>query len=208
MIPTQDGIKWGQEFLGIFQITIIPDEPSSGVCVNGIAYPGVTTFYEVDNRLTAVNWASLDDFTASIVSNNFLPRETDQKEALAAYAIAIRTKAYQQLLSSNSIYWDVTADGCGYRGNAIVRFDTPFHDAMKVTKRIVMTGSEQSNLGTTFDKKAIDDVREKMPVSEVHSMAKNGKDAKIILHRFFPDQNLMMVEQKPVEHLEVVKSAE
>ena len=199
MTPTTDGVKWGQEFPGVFQITIVTDEPSAGVFINGIAYPGAVTFYEIGNRLTAVNWISLDDFTSSIFSTNFLPKETDQREALAAYGIAIRTKAYEQLNTGHSPYWDVSAEGCGYRGNAVVRFDEPFREAMKATKRIVMVGNGTTPAsGTGFDKKTIEDIYQRMPIADAQSMAKDGKDARIILHKFFPDQNLMMVEAKPV----------
>ncbi len=194
MAPTPDGIRWGQEFPGVFQIVIVPDEPSLGVFVNGVAYPGVVTFYEVDNRLVAVNWVSLDDFTASLLGANIMPKEVDQKEALAAYAIALRTKVYQQLLTSDNKFWDVNADACGYRGDAVVRLDAPFKEAMKATKKIIMTGDQQSNLTSHFDKKVIDDIRQKLTISTVQDMAKSGKDAKIILHRFYPDQNLTVAE--------------
>jgi stage II sporulation protein D len=194
MNPTTDGIKWGQEFPGVYQIVIIPDEPSDGIFVNGISYPGAVAFYEVDNRLAAVNWASLDDFTSALVSSNFLPKETDQKEAIAAYAIALRTQAYQQILSSEHQFWDVSAENCGYRGNVAVRLDIPFREAIKATKKIVMAGNEQSNIPMDFTKKAVDDLRQKMPISEVQAMARTGKDAKIILHRFYPDQNLTVAD--------------
>jgi hypothetical protein len=197
MFPMMEGIKWGQEFPGVFQIVIIPDEPSAGVFVNGTAYPGAVAFYQDNNHLAAVNWVSLDDFTASLLSSNFLPKETDQKEALAAYAIAIRTKAYQQILSNDKAFWDLNAESCGYRGDAIVRFDAPFKEALKATKRIIMTGSQQSNLpGGAFDKTSIDTLKSQMPLSEAQMMAKDGKDARIILHRYFPEQNLTIIEQQ------------
>lgn len=194
MSPTEDGIKWGQEFPGVFQIVILPDEPSAGVFVNGISYPGAVVFYQVDNRLAAVNWVSIDDFTASLVASNFSPKETNQKEVLAAYAIAIRTKAYDQTLSSDNQYWDVNAETCGYRGNAVVRTDAPFKESMNATKKIIMTGEQQSNVSGKFDRKVIEDIRQKMPLAGVQALAKDGKDAKIILHRYFPDQNLAVAE--------------
>jgi stage II sporulation protein D len=196
MSPTSDGIRWGQDFPGTYQVLIIPDEPSSGVFVNGIAYPGVVSFYEVDSRLAAVNWASLEDFVSSVFSGNFLPKETDQREALAAYAIALRTKAFQHIQSGENAFWDVAADACGYKGNAVVRFDAPFREAMKSTRKLVMVGKEQAATSQRFDKKSIDDIRQQMPVADVQSMAREGRDARIILHRFYPDQNLSLVDQR------------
>jgi stage II sporulation protein D len=197
MSPTSDGIRWGQDFPGTYQILIVPDEPSAGVVVNGIAYPGVVAFYEVDSRLAAVNWASLEDFVSSIFSGNFLPKETDQKEALAAYAIALRTKAFQHIQAGESPFWDVAAEASGYKGNAVVRFDAPFREAMKSTRKLIMTGKEQSAVAQRFDKKSIEDIRQQMPIADTQAMAKEGRDARIILHRYYPDQNLTLVDQRP-----------
>ena len=194
MSPTPDGVRWGQDFPGTYQIVIVPDEPSSGVFVNGIAYPGVVAFYEVDSRLAAVNWTSLEDFVSSVFSGNFLPRENDQREALAAYAIALRTKAFQHIQAGESTFWDVAADACGYKGNAVVRFDASFREAMKLTRKLVMVGKEKS-APQRFDKKSIEDIRQQMPIADAQSLAREGRDARVILHRFYPDQNLTLVDQ-------------
>jgi stage II sporulation protein D len=196
MSPTSDGIKWGQDFPGIYQVLIIPDEPSAGVFVNGIAYPGVVAFYEVDSRLAAVNWTSLEDFVSSVFSGNFLPKETDQREALAAYAIVLRTKALQHIQSGESAFWDVTAEACGYKGYAVVRFDAPFREAMKLTKKLIMVGKESSTAPQRLDKKSLDDLRQQMPFADIQAMARDGRDARLILHRFYPDQNLVLVDQR------------
>ena len=201
MSPTSDGIKWGQDFPGIYQVLLVPDEPSAGVFVNGIAYPGVVAFYEVDSRLAAVNWTSLEDFVSSVFSCNFLPKDTDQKEALAAYAIALRTKAFQHVQSGENSFWDVTSDICGYKGNAVVRFDAPFREAMKSTRRLVMIGKEKAATPQRFDKKSIEDIRQQMPIGDAQAMAREGRDARLILHRFYPDQNLSLVDQMDVTAL-------
>lgn len=199
MSPTSDGIKWGQEFPGVYQILIVPDEPSSGVFVNGIAYPGTMAFYEVDMRLAAVSWTAIDDFVSSIFSTNFLPSSTDQKEALAAYAIALRTRAYQQINSGESPFWDVSAEACGYHGNAIVRMDALYKEAMKSTKKIIMTGAEHAAaVGHKFDRKTIDEIRQQMPMADIEKMAKDGRDARVILHKYYPDQNLVVAGAKPL----------
>ena len=198
-----DGIRWGQDFPGIYQVLLVPDEPSAGVFVNGIAYPGVVAFYEVDSRLAAVNWTSLEDFVSSVFSCNFLPKETDQKEALAAYAIALRTKAFQHVQSSETAFWDVTADGCGYKGNAVVRFDAPFREAMKSTRRLVMVGKENLAVQQRFDKKSVEELRQQMPIADAQAMAREGRDARLILHRFYPDQNLTLVDQMDATALRV-----
>lgn len=197
MTPTSDGVKWGQEFPGIYQILIVPDDQNSGVMVNGNMYQGVVAFYEVNHKLAAVNWLSLDDFTSALISSNFLPRDLDQKEAIAAYAIALRTKAFQQLQAHDGTYWDALADDCGYRGRSSIRTDIPFNDAVKSTKKIVMSGFQQSPVTIgRLDKRCIDDLCRQMPVADVQAMAKEGKDARVIIGKFFPDQVLNLIETK------------
>ena len=197
MNPTGDGLKWGQEFPGIFQVLIVPDDQNSGVVINGNMYQGVVAFYQVNNRLAAVNWLSLDDFTSALLSTNFLPRDLDQKEAIAAYAIALRTKAFQQLKAHEGTYWDVQADDCGYRGRSAIRTDIPFNDAIKGTKRLVMTGFQQSPVAVgRLDKRCIDNLCRQMPIADVQAMAKEGKDARVIIGKFFPDQVLNLLETK------------
>lgn len=193
MNPTTEGIKWGQEFPGIYQIVIIPDDESTGVTVNGVTYSGAVAFYQVEDRLAAVNWISLDDVTSSLLSSNFLPRDAYQKEAVATYAIALRTLIYQQMLAPETAFWDVKAESCGYQGKAVTREDSPFVEAMKTTRKIIMIGGAPVPLS----RKAIDDLRKKMPSIDIENMAKDGKDARVMLHRFFPESSLGMAEKRP-----------
>ncbi len=206
MITTLDGVKWGQEFPGVYQILIVADEPSSGITVNGVSYGGVVAFYQVKDLLAAVNWLTLDDFTTSMMSSNFLPRETDQKEALAAYAIALRSKVCQQTHSSENTYYDLIAERCGYKGISVARTDASFVEAMKATKQLTLSG--QSGLavpGLSFDQRAIEEIRNKIPLSDANNLAKDGKDARYILHKFYPDEMLCIADQRPVSSSDYLK---
>ena len=102
-----------------------------------------------------------------------------RREALAAYAIALRTKAFQHHSGRRELFWDVSADVCGYKGNAVVRFDAPFREAMKTTRKLIMVGKEQAS-PQRFDKKSIDDIRQQMPAADIQAMAREGRDARLI----------------------------
>jgi stage II sporulation protein D len=195
MITTTEGIKWGQDFPGVYQIVIVPDEADVGVTVNGTTYFGVVAFYQIENRLSAVNWLSLDEMTSALLCANFLPRDAYQKEAIATYAIALRSLIYNQMETTTNPYWDVKAEDCAYQGRTVARVDAAFVDAMKATRKIVMTDGIQVPL----TRKAIDVLREKLPPASVETMAKEGKDARMILHKFFPDSMLTICINRNVD---------
>jgi hypothetical protein len=192
MVPTKEGITWGQHFPGVYQIAIISDKVTAPLIVNGIPYDGVVAFYQTGDKLTAVNWINLDEFTASILNSIFLPKDADNKEVIAAYAIAIRSKVYQQMLRNEKNLWDLQGGACGYNGRSTIRNDLPFVEAMKATKRLVMTSCQQRQ--ETFDTQAIEKIRQQMPLSEVQKMAQQGKDASEILHHFYPEYVLNVIE--------------
>ncbi len=196
MIPTSDGVKWGQEFPGIYQLLIIPDSSSTSITVNGIQYPGAVAFYQVESKLAAINWVSLEDFTSSILSTTLFPKDQDQKETLATYAIAIRTLAYQSLIESHNAFWDVKASEAGYKGKAVERSDKTFLDAMKVSQDIILAqsgnatdASQRETLSQSFTQ-----TFQHMPFQDVHNMAESGKDARQILEHYYPGRVLTLAE--------------
>ena len=194
LVPTIDGIKWGQEFPGVYQIVVIPDDDNGGVTVNGTTYGGVVAFYQVEDKLAVVNWISLDELTSSLLSSNFLPKDAYQKETIAAYAIALRSLVYNQMMNSDTPFWDVRADECGYQGKAVTRVDLPFIDAMRATKKIVMIGGGSSPALKTS---SIEELRRKMPSDAAEALAKEGKDARLILHKYYPNAMLTIAEKRP-----------
>ena len=65
---------------------------------------------------------------------------------------------------------------------------------MKLTRKLVMVGKEKS-APQRFDKKSIEDIRQQMPIADAQSLAREGRDARVILLRFYPEQNLTLVDQ-------------
>lgn len=169
MHPTLDGLKWGTEFPGVYQVTIVPDSPNATILVHGIEYKGMVTAYQIDGTISFVNELSIDDYAASIISE----RCHDQplaKETLSALLIAARTDAMHKSQHAKSKYWDVRADEVGYQGAAVCRHDKPFLDAMQQTARMVI-GSPQP----------IAWLNGELPLADMQTKAEAGKDARAIL---------------------------
>ncbi len=192
MYPTTDGMKWGQEFPGVYQLLVVPDEPSStGVTVNGTTYGGVVAFYQVKDKLAAVNWISLEEFTSSLLSSIFLPQEVDQREALASYAVIIRSKTYENMLVPRNKFWDLQGEVCGYKGRSTTRLDEPFVQAMQGSRLVVMSPKEDSE-GLT--KELLADMLQTLPFETVVGLAQDGRTARNIIQRFSPNAEFQLID--------------
>ncbi len=187
MYPTIDGIKWGQEFPGIYQILIVPDRLDTSVLVNATEYHGMAYIYQIKGSLGGVNEVSLDEFVASILSTH-VPAEITEKEALAALAIALRTEALYWLAIASNPYWDVKAGTVGYRGAAVERHDPAFEDALKSSKDLVMKKMGQDDLVTVRWFSAGETMA---PVHEMQKLAQEGKDARAILEKLFGEMQIV-----------------
>ncbi len=89
-----DGLKWGEEFPGIHQIRIVPDDPNTTTLVDGIEYKGSIFVYDIGGTISVVNEIDIEDYLKSILEpqfdDNLLP------ETFASIAITARTNAYYQ----------------------------------------------------------------------------------------------------------------
>ncbi|MGR3951520.1 MAG: SpoIID/LytB domain-containing protein [Chlamydia sp.] len=195
MVPTVDGIKWGQEFPGIYQILIVPDSPLNPIMVNGASYSGVLAFYQIGSTLSVVNWVSLEDFTRSLMSQAFPVSESDSKEALATYAILYRSLAYQLLIRGQNDFWDMKASDAGYKGEAANRKDPLFIQALKNSEEIIFDVSKSI---PEAKKELLSELlikgKERLPYGEVQNMAENKKGARQILERYFPNCSITLIE--------------
>jgi stage II sporulation protein D len=187
MYPTVDGIKWGAEFPGLYQVLIVPDKTETTVLVGGTEYRGMAYLYQIQGTLAAVNEVSLEDFVTSILSSH-IPSYVTEKEAIAALAIALRSEALRQMTFSKSPYWDVKAGTFGYRGFSIERHDAPFIDAMRSSKAMVlMKGDDVVNVKWFAAGEAM------APFHEIQNWAKDGYDARAILEKLFPDSKIVLL---------------
>lgn len=187
MYPTIDGIKWGQEFPGIYQILLVPDKTDTTLLVNGTEYRGMAYLYQIKGLLGGVNEVSLEEFVASILSTH-VPSDITEQEALAALAIALRTEALYWLAIANNQYWDVKAGTVGYRGAAFERHDRAFEEALKSTKDLVMKKMGQDDLVSVRWFSAGETMA---PVHEMQKLAREGKDARAILEKLYGEMQIV-----------------
>lgn len=193
MTPTADGIRWGQDFPGVYQILIVPDSKGGTVTIDGIQYAGGVIFYEVCSTLAAVNLVSLEDLTSSLLSMIMAPAAVDHKEALAALAIGVRSLANEQILHTTHQFWDVRADACGYKGLAVVRQDEPFQDAIKLSRNLVLEPRPDTSAGLSSQE--LEKLKQTIVYQQAVDFAQNGKNAAYILEKFIPGRQLEAVSK-------------
>ncbi len=183
LYPTKDGIKWGEEFPGVFQIMIVPDSPATTILVSGIELKGAVYAYQSDAGIGFINEVSLDDYVASILSNEALA-EITHPEVLATLAIAARTDALYKSQHPQTAYWAVKAADVRYTGFAATRRDQPFVLAMEST----------SNMLLNYPMQKVDWFQNGRlpPLDTIETMAEEGKDAKDILTHLFPDKKILL----------------
>ncbi len=111
---TKEGLKWGEEFPGLHQILIVPDDKTTTTIVDGIEYPGLIFVYDVDGMISVVNQIPVEQFLSYSLSQ--YQKQQIPQEALAAVVIAARTTAYYYAEHPKSEYWSIEAQQLGYQG--------------------------------------------------------------------------------------------
>ena len=190
MYPTIDGIKWGQEFPGIYQVLIVPDRLDATLLMGGTEYRGMGYMYQIKGVLGGVNEVSLEQFVASMLSTH-IPADVTEKEAIAALGIALRTEALYWLAIANNQYWDIKAGTVGYRGAAFERHDPAFDEALKQTRDMVMKKMGSNDLVSVRWFSAGETMA---PVHEMQQLAKEGKDARAILEKLFGEMKIVKAQ--------------
>lgn len=189
-----DGLKWGEEFPGIYQLLIVPDDASTVTLVDGKEYQGSLAIYDVGGAISVVNNTYVENFLASFLGalyTNPMP-----EEALAAIAIAARTTAYYQTANPRSQYWAVDGRQYGYQGNASVNSASGIDRALRATRYMVIgrnTPGSQSPSPFVAEWKTSDPSRagasagtSLLAVSDAETMARSGEHAAQILVKAFP----------------------
>ncbi len=132
----ENGLKWGEEFPGIHQMTIKPRSAETTLFVNGIQYSGSISIYGVAGSIHIVNELEVEDYVKAILSPQFTsPLE---QEVLSALAILARTDAYFHATRSNNSFWHVAAADVGYQGAALTIPDSPVDRAVETTKHLIL----------------------------------------------------------------------
>ncbi|NGX51545.1 MAG: hypothetical protein K1060chlam2_01414 [Chlamydiae bacterium] len=139
--PHSEGIKWGENFLGIFQLKIEPTSPKTTFLVNGVQYRGAIEIYHVEDRLSIINEVDVESFIKSTLSEKItgpLPQNV-----LDAIAIIARTDAYYMALTNQDAFWHTSAEEMDYLGMGLTLQNLSIDRAVDNTRHLVMLYEEQ-----------------------------------------------------------------
>ncbi|MCX6994465.1 MAG: hypothetical protein NTY13_01290 [Chlamydiae bacterium] len=142
-----DGLKWGEEFPGTFQIAIVPTNGATTTLVDGVCYKGIVYIYGVGNKINIVNQVNVEDFLKETLAAQYKDNLSD--EALAALAIAARTTAYYQTERYNDAFYQYDAEAVSYSGLSGLK-KKGVDRAVNATRYLVMRQPEKSSYKGLF----------------------------------------------------------
>lgn len=197
----RDGIKWGEEFPGIHQLVIVPDDKNTTTIVDGIEYRGSIYVYDVDGTISVVNETFIEDYLASTLALRY--REPMSDEALAAIVIAARTTAYYQAENPKSEFWSADGRQVDYQGYAATRQQSGIEQAISATRYMVMS-SMSARFGEAVPfiadwkkdgqpKSAAQAVVSQISLAQVSELAQKGEHAAQILAKAFPGTKIELI---------------
>ncbi|WP_249274199.1 SpoIID/LytB domain-containing protein [Parachlamydia sp. AcF125] len=199
------GLKWGEEFPGIHQLKVIPDEPTTVLSVDGVEYPGSLLVYDIGGTISIVNQVPLEKYLEVILAPQFV--DPLSEEALAAVAIIARTYAYYQLENPKNPYWTVEGSRVGYQGNGATRSRSLMAKAIKATRGMVLSrakGKSEKVLapfaaqwGSGSGGKATGQqhsIFSRITLFEAEEMARKGENAAQILAKAFPNATIELIK--------------
>lgn len=199
MQAVRDGIKWGEEFPGVFQLLIVPDEATTTTVVDGIEYKGPIYIYDIGGTISVINEVPIEDFLSSSLAQSF--RSPLPQEALNAIAIAARTAAYYAAANPRNQYWTVDGAVSGYQGFAAIDYSSGIEKAIADTRYMVMSnaagGEEQINVfpaqWSQVPSLGNQQVVSQVSLDDAIGMANNGEHAAQILGKAFPGSKIELI---------------
>jgi stage II sporulation protein D len=130
------GIAWGQRFLDVTGIRIVPREAKSMLLINGIAHWGCVEIHAIRDKLAVVNEVDVERYLKSILPSQF--SDELHSEVMEAVAITARTHAYFLAQRDPKALWHVEASAVGYDGNALATQNPFVEQAIYITRHISM----------------------------------------------------------------------
>lgn len=187
-------LKWGEEFPGIHQLKIVPDDPTTTTLVDGIEYKGDLYIYDIGGTISIVNELPLDDFLR--VSLNTLYDNALPEEVAASIAIAARSNAWYQVKNPKSEYFAVDAGKIGYRGYAAGFKRNGIDSAINETKNMILTKNNApfANNFTGSAQTANPEIAE-ISLEQAIKLAQKGDDAAEILQKAYPGSKVSLITE-------------
>lgn len=192
-----DGLKWGEEFPGVHQIKVVPDDDKTTSVVDGVEYKGNIIVYDIGGSISVVNEVPVDEYLKSILMPQFDTKMP--KEAAAAVAIVARTQAWNQATKTDNTYWSVEATRVGYEGTTAKGPDNGLLQAITDTRNMVVTKDGETfaaEWGSSTGGKQIGDkpTFSRITLFDAIGMADKGSNAKEILEKAFPGSTITLIE--------------
>jgi stage II sporulation protein D len=200
MQPIRDGLKWGEEFPGLYQLMIVPDEASTTTIVDGIEYSGPIFVYDIGGTISVINEVPIETFLSSTLAQRY--RQSMSEELLASIAIVARTNAYYASANPKNQFWSVDATPAGYHGYAAVDSTSAIEKAIAETRHMVMTLSSGNGTDPIQAFPAEWKTEGALPgqsfvsqitLDQAAEMAKQGAHAAQILAKAFPGSKIELV---------------
>lgn len=193
MQALSDGLQWGEEFPGLHQLMIVPDNQGVTTLVDGVEYRGTIVVYDVEGKVGVVNELDIEDYLHSL-----LPRDVHEQlpaEALAALAIAARTNAYYQANSPTSPYWAANGEKIGYQGFVAAQPESPIGTAIDATRYMILSKGENEQgeilaFPATWASGQGDAAQ--ISLQQAVEMANKGANAGQILAKAFPGTTIKL----------------
>lgn len=197
------GLKWGEEFPGIYQIHIVPEDLSQPILVDGVEYQGSFFIYDIGGTISVVNRVDIEAYLKSILPEQIA--NSTSEETLAAIAIAARTNAFYYSEHPKNRFWDVDGERVGYVGLQSTNSVSEMDRAIQKTRYMVLsqTGAYEGVV-TPFAARWGSAGASRQPAPqqggvshisllEAEQMGENKKHAAQILFQAFPNTHIEMI---------------
>lgn len=130
------GLKWGEEFPGLYQFYIQPRSEETAIFINGIQYSGNIAIYAVGHRINIVNDIDIESYVKSLLSVQL--SSPMENEVMAAMAILARTNAYYTVSHHPDAFWNVAAADVGYQGSGLIAPTSAPMKAVDSTRHLIL----------------------------------------------------------------------
>lgn len=132
-----EGISWGDKYLYLSSIRIVPQNTQSSLLVDGIEYRGCIEVLASNEKLNIVNEIDLERYLKSTLTYQF--ENAMDNEVMEAIAIVSRTHAHYLAQRNEKVFWHVEAHEAGYQGFALTLQQPQIERAIDNTCNMIMT---------------------------------------------------------------------